>query len=104
MRSERSGRPAAWGLRLAALGGVLFLNLPLAFILLYAFTTDDRTFSFPPPALTLKWFAVAWGRGDIWEALFLSVRVAAAATLLAMILGTLAAAAMYRFQFFGKEG
>jgi putative spermidine/putrescine transport system permease protein len=105
MRSEaRSGRPAAWGLRVAALGGVLFLNLPIAFILLYAFTTDDRTFSFPPPGLTLKWFAVAWGRDDIWQALFLSVRVAAAATFLAMILGTLAAAAMYRFRFFGKEG
>ena len=39
---------------MAALGGVLFLNLPLAFILLYAFTTDDRTFSFPPPGLTLE--------------------------------------------------
>jgi putative spermidine/putrescine transport system permease protein len=104
MRSDgRSGRPAAWGLRIAALGGVLFLNLPLAFILLYAFTTDDRTFSFPPPGLTLKWFAVAWGRGDVWEALWLSVRVAAASMLMAMILGTLAAAAMYRFRFFGKE-
>ena len=105
MRSDgRSGRPAAWGLRIAALGGVLFLNLPLAFILLYAFTTDDRAYSFPPPGLTLKWFAVAWGRGDVWEALWLSVRVAAVATLLAMILGTLAAAAMHRFRFFGKEG
>src|SRR5215470_7558062 len=104
MRSDgQSGRPAGWGLRLAAIGGVLFLNLPLAFILLYAFTTVDRTFSFPPPGLTLKWFAVAWGRGDVWEALWLSVRVAAAAMALAMILGTLAAAAMYRFRFFGKE-
>jgi len=31
MRSDgQSGRPAGWGLRMAALGGVLFLNLPLA--------------------------------------------------------------------------
>src|SRR5499425_1697636 len=103
MRSEQSGRPAGWGLRLAALGGVLFLNLPLAFILLYAFTTDDRAYSFPPPGLTLQWFAVAWGRDDVWAALWLSVRVAVAATVLAMILGTLAASAMHRFRFFGKE-
>src|SRR5215475_4068610 len=104
MRSDRrSGRPAGRGLRAAALGGVLFLNLPLAFILLYAFTTDDRSFTFPPPGLTLRWFAVAWGRPDIWQALGLSLRVAAAATALALILGTLAAAAMYRFRFFGKE-
>jgi len=82
---------------------VLFLNLPLAFILLYAFTTDDRAYSFPPPGLTLQWFAVAWGRDDVWSALWLSVRVAASATVMAMILGTLAAAAMHRFRFFGKE-
>lgn len=104
MRSERVGTGAGWGLRLAALGGVLFLNLPLAFILLYAFTTDDRSFSFPPPGYTLQWFAVAWERDDIWRALSLSLRVAALATAGAVILGTLAAAAMYRFRFFGKEG
>jgi putative spermidine/putrescine transport system permease protein len=103
MRSDRGNRAAGRGLRLAAIGGLLFLNLPLAFILLYAFTTDDRSFTFPPPGLTLRWFAVAWGRADIWEALWLSLRVAAAATVLALILGTLASAAMYRFRFFGKE-
>jgi putative spermidine/putrescine transport system permease protein len=103
MRSDRANRTAGRGLRLAAIGGLLFLNLPLAFILLYAFTTDDRSFTFPPPGLTLRWFAVAWGRADIWQALGLSLRVAAAATALALILGTLAAAAMFRFRFFGKE-
>src|SRR5215831_3512406 len=98
MRSDgRSGRPAGLGLRAAAIGGVLFLNLPLAFILLYAFTTDDRSFGFPPPGLTLKWFAVAWGRDDIWRALALSVEVALLGMGLALILGTLAAVAMYRF-------
>jgi putative spermidine/putrescine transport system permease protein len=103
MRSDRANRAAGRGLRLAAIGGLLFLNLPLAFILLYAFTTDDRSFTFPPPGLTLRWFAVAWDRSDIWQALWLSLRVAAAATALALILGTLASAAMYRFRFFGKE-
>jgi putative spermidine/putrescine transport system permease protein len=103
MRSDRANRASGRGLKLAAIGGLLFLNLPLAFILLYAFTTDDRSFTFPPPGLTVRWFAVAWGRSDIWQALWLSLRVAAAATALALILGTLASAAMYRFRFFGKE-
>ena len=72
MRSSAlSGTGAGWGLKAAATFGLLFLNLPLAFILLYAFTTDDRSFGFPPPGLTLKWFAVAWGRDDIWRALAL---------------------------------
>ena len=30
--------------------------------MLYAFTTEDRSYQFPPPGLTLHWFAVAWAR------------------------------------------
>ncbi|MDH3474421.1 MAG: ABC transporter permease [Rhodospirillales bacterium] len=97
-----SGR-ASLGLRLAAAAGLLFLHLPLALILLYAFTTEDKSYQFPPPGLTLKWFAVAWGRQDIWDALGLSLRVAAISTLTALILGTLAAAAIHRSRFFGRE-
>jgi putative spermidine/putrescine transport system permease protein len=88
---------------LAATAGLLFLLLPLALIFLYAFTTDERSYTFPPPGLTAKWFAVTWGREDVWQALGLSVRVAAIATALALLLGTLAAAAMARAQFFGRE-
>jgi len=100
MRSEPR---APLGLTLAAGAGLLFLLLPLALIFLYAFTTDERSYTFPPPGLTTKWFAVAWGREDVWQALGLSVRVAVVATLLALILGTLCAAAMVRARFFGRE-
>jgi putative spermidine/putrescine transport system permease protein len=82
---------------------LLFLHLPVWIILLYAFTTDEATFTFPPPGLTTRWFGIAWGRTDFWEALFLSLRVAGIATLVAVLLGTLAAAAVYRSDFFGKE-
>src|SRR5262245_29358537 len=101
--SLRMGERPSLSLKAAAAFGLLFLNLPLAFILLYAFSTDDRSFTFPPPGLTAKWFAVAWVRQDIWQALWLSVRVALMGTAIALVLGTLAAAAMYRFKFFGKE-
>ncbi len=99
MRSERAGI----GLRIAAAGGLLYLHLPIAFILLYAFTTEDKSYQFPPPGLTLKWFAVAWNRQDIWDALWLSVKVAVVATSLAIFLGTLAAAALWRARFFGRN-
>src|SRR3546814_9363544 len=91
MRS-RSGAPT--GLKLAAAGGLLFLHLPLLLIFLYAFTTEEKSYQFPPPGLTLQWFAVAWGRDDIWAALGLSLRVAAVSTLIAMLLGSLAAGAV----------
>jgi len=67
MRSDR----APLGLKIAAAAGLLFLHVPMAFILLYAFTTEDRSYQFPPPGLTLRWFAAAWARPDIWAAIAL---------------------------------
>ena len=86
------------------MGGLLFLHVPLALIILYAFTTEEKSFQFPPPGLTLHWFSVAWfDRPDIWGPLLLSLKVAVLATLIALILGTLAAAALWRARFFGKD-
>ena len=101
MRSDLSKAPL--GLKIAAGAGLLFLHIPLAFIILYAFTTEERSYEFPPPGFTTKWFAVAWERPDIWNAIGLSLKVAALSTLMALILGTLAAAALARTKFFGRE-
>jgi putative spermidine/putrescine transport system permease protein len=90
-------------LSVAALAVLLFLHIPFAIVMLYAFTTDEAAFNFPPPGLTLKWFGVTWYRTDLWAALSLSLQVAALATVTALILGTLAAAAVYRSRFFGRE-
>lgn len=90
-------------LKLVAMAVLLFLHGPMWIIILYAFTTDEATYTFPPPGLTTHWFIAAWGRQDFWQALSLSLRVAATATVFALILGTLAAAAVYRSNFFGKE-
>ena len=99
--SKNSGSPLS--IKLAALVGLLFLHVPFGFILLYAFSTEDKSYQFPPPGLTAKWFAVAWSRQDIWDAIGLSLRVAAISTLIAILLGTLAAAAIYKRKFFGRE-
>lgn len=98
----RSDRPP-FLLTLGAIGGLLFLHLPILLIFLYAFTTEEKSYQFPPPGLTTKWFAVAWAREDIWPPLWLSLKVAAIATGLAIVLGTLCAAAMARARFFGRD-
>jgi putative spermidine/putrescine transport system permease protein len=100
MKSRNDRAPL--GLTLAALGVLLFLHAPMAVIVLYAFTTEEAAFTFPPPGLTLQWFPAAWARADLWEALWLSVQVAGVAMALAVALGLLAALAVNR-QFFGKE-
>ena len=90
-------------LKLAAGAGLTFMLAPLALIFLYAFSTEERTYQWPPPGLTLKWFEVTWGRTDVWSALTLSVQVAAVSTLIALVLGTLCAAAVSGTKFFGRE-
>src|SRR5512133_2674557 len=101
--STSSGERAGWPITLATIGGLLFLHVPLFLIFLYSFTTDESAYTFPPPALTLKWFPQAIQNTAMQEALFLTLRVAVLATIAALVLGTLAAAAVYRYDFFGKE-
>lgn len=102
MRSDRS-QSAGLSLKIAAGLGLAFLHLPILLIFVYAFTTEEKSFQWPPPGFTTKWFAVAWNRPDIWQALWLSVKVASIATVIALVLGTLAAAAVARTKFFGRE-
>ena len=65
MHSER----APLGLKIAAFLGLAFLHLPILLIFVYAFTTEDKTYQWPPPGFTLKWLEVTWNRPDVWEAL-----------------------------------
>lgn len=90
-------------LKIAAYAVLAFLHLPFLVILLYAFTSDDATYTFPLPGLTLDWFAATWNRDDVWRALSLSLRVAAFSTSLALVLGTLAALAVNSAKFAGRE-
>lgn len=102
MKRDHGSQPSGL-LKYAAIGGLLFLHFPILFIFLYAFTSESKSYQFPPPGLTLKWFEVTLNRPDVWRAIQLSLEVAGLATLAAMILGTLAAGAIARSRFFGQE-
>jgi putative spermidine/putrescine transport system permease protein len=91
------------GTRIAVWLTVLFLYFPIAIVALYAFTEESGSFGFPPPGLTTKWFGVAAQNPEIWSALRLSVFVAVISTAIALVLGSLLAAAVYRGKFFGRE-
>ena len=106
MRSEStvaSGPRAPNWLRVLAWGGLVFLHFPIVVVCLYAFNTEESAFSFPLQGFTLKWFGLALGREDVRAAIGLSLRIAAMSTVMAMLLGTMAAGALYRRNFFGKE-
>lgn len=102
MRSDRTAS-APLRLRIAATAGLLFLHLPILLIFVYAFTTEEKSYQWPPPGLTTQWLGIAWNRPDVWSALQLSVTVAAISTAIALVLGTLCAAAVSGSKFFGRE-
>jgi len=91
------------GLRFFAYTGLAFLHLPLLFIALYAFNEADSNVNFPITGLSLRWFARALELSEIHEAVYLSISVAAMATAIAMLLGTLTATAMNRERLPGKD-
>ncbi|MBK8020663.1 MAG: ABC transporter permease [Chloroflexi bacterium] len=94
---------AGIGLRMAAAAVLIFLHFPILLIFLYAFNTEEAAYTFPPPGLTFDWFGVLLNRNDFWNALGLSLVVALVSTMIALVLGTLAALAIYRSNFFGRD-
>ena len=87
---------------LATIAVFVFLYLPIATILLYSFNAD-RGQSWPITDWTAHWYADAVTNPEIRDALVLSLQSAIGATVLALLLGSLAAFAVHRFRFFGRE-
>jgi putative spermidine/putrescine transport system permease protein len=90
------------GLAVVAFLVIAFLWLPLLLIMVYAFN-DSTIQSWPISGFTLHWFHEAWHDPEARSSLWLSIKVGLAATAIALVLGTAAAAAIHRFSFFGRE-
>ena len=81
---------------------LLFLYIPLLVIMLYAFN-PARSQSWPLPGLSTRWFVATWNNQEVREALVTSIKAGLGATSIALVLGSLAAFAVHRFRFFGRE-
>jgi putative spermidine/putrescine transport system permease protein len=81
---------------------LVVIYVPLLLVMLNSFNTS-RTFAWPPAGFTTHWWSLAWRSEGAREALWSSVRVAMAATVIALVLGTLAAMALRRTRFFGRN-
>src|SRR5213596_2256597 len=90
-------------LRAGAALTMVFLYTPLLIVFIYAFN-KTRVQRWPPSGLTLSWFDKASHNSGALDALWVSIQVAIGATLIALVLGSLAALALSRLEFFGKAG
>jgi putative spermidine/putrescine transport system permease protein len=81
---------------------VVVVYVPLLLVMVNSFNVD-RTFTWPPSGLTLHWWNVAAHSSGARHALLVSVEVALLATAIALVMGTLAALALRRTRFFGRN-
>lgn len=95
-------RTGAVIMRLWVVGVLLFLFAPIIVIAVYAFNKSNVQM-FPIHAFSTHWFSVAWHDQAVRQALWLSVRAGLLATLVALVLGSMAAFGVHKFRFFGRE-
>ncbi len=89
-------------LRIASAVVLAFLYLPLIILAIYAFN-PSRLQVWPPTGFTLKWFGEAASNPFVIQAVVNTLVVATLATAIALVLGTLAALAVQRYSFFGRQ-
>jgi putative spermidine/putrescine transport system permease protein len=91
-----------WVLRVGTAVTLAFIYIPLVVIAIYAFNSS-RSQAWPIDGVTLQWFDRAFHNHGVRDALFTSLKAATGATLVALALGTLAALAISRYRFFGRD-
>ncbi|HET6997287.1 MAG TPA: ABC transporter permease [Solirubrobacterales bacterium] len=99
----RLSKQATWLLRFGVGLGLAFIYIPLIVVGIYAFNSSGTTQKWPPSGLTLDWFPKAIENEAAREAFLTSIKAGLAATAIALVLGTLAAMAVARHRFFGRE-
>jgi putative spermidine/putrescine transport system permease protein len=95
-------RPARLALAAFMALGLAVIYIPLLLVLVNSVNTS-RTFGWPPSGFTLQWWQDALANSGVRDAVRTSVLVALGATAVALVLGTMAAFAVSRYRFFGRE-
>ncbi|HNA99432.1 MAG TPA: ABC transporter permease [Marmoricola sp.] len=81
---------------------LLLMYAPLLVVVVNSFNPDP-SMTWPPEGFTTQWWSRALHSAGARDAVLTSVQVAIASTLLSLVLGTLMAFALARFDFFGKH-
>lgn len=89
----------AWAI---GIGCIIFLMLPIVITVATSFTSSS-VYTLPPPEWSLRWYRSLERRNGLWEAVQLSLNLALISTAISIILGTMAAMAVTRGDFRGKQ-
>jgi putative spermidine/putrescine transport system permease protein len=81
---------------------LVFIYFPLLVVLINSFNAS-KVFSWPPTAWTTDWWTKAATNDGVRAALLTSIKAGVGATLIAIVLGSMVAFAVARYDFFGRD-
>jgi putative spermidine/putrescine transport system permease protein len=84
-------------------GAVLFLLVPLVVAVALSFDGREYIGPFPPPSWSLRWYVALIENSSYADGLKTSLQLAAIATAVSCVAGTMAAVFIARFRFPGRE-
>jgi spermidine/putrescine transport system permease protein len=99
---RRGGRLLDLGLNIYALLALLYLLVPIAIIIVFSFNDPRGRFNFIWQEFSLDAWGDPFGVQGIGDALVKSLEIAAVATVIATVLGTITALALVRYEFRGR--
>jgi spermidine/putrescine transport system permease protein len=82
---------------------IAYMLIPIGLIAVFSFNNPSGKFNFTWEGFTLDHWQNAFGIPELTDALRISLELAALATLISTVLGTLVALAMVRYEFFGRR-
>jgi putative spermidine/putrescine transport system permease protein len=94
--------PVATALHVYLVLVLLYMAAPIVFVFVYAFSSVSYAV-FPPPGFSTRWFVKLFQQADLLRAALNSLVIALVATLASLLAGTLAALALVRYRFPGRE-
>ncbi|MCR5662849.1 MAG: ABC transporter permease [bacterium] len=100
-KDNKINKKPGWLLRLHVALAFLFLYAPIIILVIFSFNTDRRNASWQ--GFTFDWYVSLWHNEAILRALFNSLKVGLAASIIATIIGTLAAVGLSRYKFKGRS-
>jgi len=95
-------RRTRWLLGLVSAAVLVFIYFPLVVVVINSFNAS-KVFSWPPTSFTFEWWQRAATNEGVRTALLTSIKAATGATLIALLLGSMIAFAVARYDFFGKQ-
>jgi putative spermidine/putrescine transport system permease protein len=90
------------GLVAATVAVLAFIYVPLLVVVAYAFNASGNT-SWPPAGFSTRWVELALANTGLQDAFVTSIGIGIGAAAIAVVLGTLAAFAVARYRFFGRD-